>query len=418
MKFTKSTMIEAARLTREGRLGEATALIRRSLGLGSAPAGPRARVVDLPAIAATSSNPSEPAAPEPPSAGAQGGGQPPTQSETGRSNTVHPGPAPPLAPLDLSSLAGLPMADLPGQLSARGPSRQQFPAEVVFPAAGQWTAGAYSGEAGRRAFKLYRPGGYHCQPWPLVVMLHGCTQSADDFAAGTRMNFLAEAEGLLVVYPEQAATANSSRCWNWFQPANQQRAKGEPALIAGITRQVMAEHHVDADRVYIAGLSAGGAMAAILAATYPELYAALGVHSGLAPGSAHDLPTALQAMQRGGRGGGSGVPGRGIPLILFHGDQDATVHPRNAEEFIRLWAGASDPPRQTLRQGQVAGGRAYSCAVYQEPSGRTLVESWTVHGANHAWSGGSRNGTFTDPTGPDASGEVVRFFREHPRTTG
>ena len=288
---------------------------------------------------------------------------------------------------------------------------------MVAPAAGQWIAGAYTGEAGTRAYKLYLPSGYHGQPLPLVVMLHGCTQSADDFAAGTRMNFLAEAEGLLVVYPEQAAAANSSRCWNWFQPADQQREQGEPSLIAGITRQVMAEHHVDAGRVYVAGLSAGGAMAAIMAAAYPDLYAAVGVHSGLAPGSAHDLPSALQAMQRGGRGAGSAAPGRAIPLILFHGDRDSTVHPRNAEEFIRQWAGASDPPRVTLRQGQVPGGRAYSCAVYQDPSGQTLVERWTVHGASHAWSGGSRNGSFTDPAGPDASRELVRFFREHPRTT-
>jgi poly(3-hydroxybutyrate) depolymerase len=158
-------------------------------------------------------------------------------------------------------------------------------------------------------------------------------------------------------------------------------------------------------------------MAAILAAAYPDLYAAVGVHSGLAPGSAHDLPSALQAMQRGSLGAGSGAPGRAIPLILFQGDHDSTVHPRNAEEFIRQWAVAPDQPRVTLRQGQVAGGRAYSCALYQDPSGQTFVERWTVHGASHTWSGGSPNGSFTDPAGPDASRELVRFFREHPRTT-
>ncbi|HWQ90317.1 MAG TPA: PHB depolymerase family esterase, partial [Clostridia bacterium] len=285
-------MIEAARLTREGRLGEATALIRRSLGLGSAPAGERARVVESPAIDVASSEVREPAAPEPPLAGAQGAGQPLTQPDTGGNNAVPPAPAPPLVPLDLRSPAGLPGGDLPGKPSARGPC---FPAAVVFPPVGQWTAGAYGGEAGRLAYKLYLPSVYHGQPLPLLVMLHGCTQSADDFAAGTRMNFLAEQEGLLVVYPEQVASANSSRCWNWFQPAHQHRGRGEPALIAGITGQVMAEHQVEANQVYIAGLSAGGAMAAIVAEAYPELYAALGVHSGLVPGSARDLPSALQA---------------------------------------------------------------------------------------------------------------------------
>jgi poly(hydroxyalkanoate) depolymerase family esterase len=415
----KTEMIEAARLTREGRLAEALALIRRSLGLGSAPAGGEG-VVEAPAIDVTSRSASEPPAPEPPPAGgAETAEEPPAQPETGRGGTFHRVPAPPLASLDLSFLGGLPTPDISSKLPGRGLSRRQFPAEVVAPAAGQWTAGAYTGEAGRRAYKLYLPSGYDGQGLPLVVMLHGCTQSADDFAAGTRMNFLAEAEGLLVVYPEQAATANSSRCWNWFQSADQQRGQGEPALIAGITRQVMAEHHVDAGRVYIAGLSAGGAMAAILAAAYPDLFAAVGVHSGLAPGSAHDLPSALQAMQGRGLGGGSGASGRAIPLILFQGDRDSTVHPRNAEEFVRQWwAGAPDQPRETMRQGQVAGGRAYSCAVYQDASGQTFVERWTVHGAKHSWSGGSPNGSFTDPAGPGASRELARFFREHSRTTG
>jgi poly(hydroxyalkanoate) depolymerase family esterase len=418
MDFRKSEMVEAARLTREGRLTEATALIRRNLGMGSAPVGRSACVMEAPAIDVASISASEPPVSEPPPADrVETGEAPPIPPQARHSATLPRMPAPHLAPLDLSSLAGLPMADLLSKAPAHGPSRRQLPAEWVAPAAGQWKAGSYSGEAGTRAYKLYLPSGYHGQPLPLVVMLHGCTQSADDFAAGTRMNFLAETEGLLVVYPEQAATANSSRCWNWFQPAHQQRTRGEPALIAGITRQVMAEHPVDAARVYIAGLSAGGAMGAIVAAAYPELYAAVGVHSGLAPGSARDLPSALQAMQRGGSGDGSAAPVRTIPLILFQGDQDSTVHPRNAEQFIRQWAGAPEQRRETLRQGQVAGGRPYSCVVHEDLSGRTLVERWTVHGASHAWSGGSRHGSFTDPAGPDASGELVRFFREHPRAT-
>jgi poly(hydroxyalkanoate) depolymerase family esterase len=417
MAFSKSIMIEVARLTREGRLAEATTLIRSSLGLSSAPQKSPARVVESPTIEAKSSSVSEPPPDVPPEAGPHGAGQTPAQSETGHFKTMQPGISPPLSPLDLTSFSGLPKAEFPGKLPARGPSIRHFPNEVIFPPRGQWVAGTHSGEAGMRGYKLYLPSGYQGQPRPLIVMLHGCTQSADDFAAGTRMNFLAEQEGLLVVYPEQAAVANRSRCWNWFQPTDQRRDHGEPALIVGITRQIMAKHKVEANRVYIAGLSAGGAMAAIVAGEYPDLYTAVGVHSGLVPGSAHDLPSALHAMQRGYRGGGSGVvPGKAIPLILFHGDKDTTVHPRNADEFIRLWVRAG-PSRETLSEGQAPGGRSYSCSVYHEPSGRTLVERWIIHGANHAWSGGSPHGTFTDPTGPDASRELVRFFREHPRTT-
>lgn len=193
-------------------------------------------------------------------------------------------------------------------------------------------------------------------------MLHGCTQSPEDFAAGTRMNLLAEEEGLLVAYPEQAAAANPSKCWNWFRTADQQRESGEPSLIAGITRQVMGKHNVDARRVYVAGLSAGGAMAAIMAATYPDLYAAVGVHSGLAPGSAHDLPSALQAMQQG-KHSGRAVAGQIIPLILFQGDLDLTVHPRNADELIRQCDIKPGKQNVTVHHGEVTGGKAYTRAV-------------------------------------------------------
>jgi len=183
----------------------------------------------------------------------------------------------------------------------------------------------------------------------------------------------------------------------------------------------MAQYHVDPARVYIAGLSAGGAMAAILAATYPDLYAAVGVHSGLAAGSAHDLPSALQAMQQGGRVRPPRVE-RAVPLILFHGDRDSTVQPCNADHLVEQWTAAAGPPAAgatgaptTVHQGQVPGGRAYTREIFTDHRGQPIVESWTIHGAGHAWSGGSRSGTYTDPAGPNASRELARFFLEHPR---
>ncbi|WP_202796867.1 extracellular catalytic domain type 1 short-chain-length polyhydroxyalkanoate depolymerase [Pedosphaera parvula] len=413
----KTEMEEATRLTREGRLAEAAALIRRSLGMGEASTATRARVVEAPPIDVTSSSTREPAELAVPLAtGAEPDARTSAPRPTDQRTPPHQAPAAPVTPPpNLSALlAGLPKPDTLGKVQWRDRSGRQFAPEIVAPAAGQWRAGVFTGESGSRAYKLYLPSGYHGRRLPLVVMLHGCTQSADDFAAGTRMNFVAEAEGLLVLFPEQAVAANTSRCWNWFQSADQQRGRGEPAILAGMTREVLAEHNVDQNRVFIAGLSAGGAMAAILAATYPELFAAVGVHSGLAPGKAHDLPSALQAMQGLGLDRQPGAPGRSIPLILFHGDRDSTVHPRNAEEFIRQWVG-DGPDESSLRRGQVPGGKTYSCAVYGNPDGRTLVERWTIHGASHAWSGGSVNGSFTDPAGPNASQELVRFFREHPQ---
>jgi poly(hydroxyalkanoate) depolymerase family esterase len=282
---------------------------------------------------------------------------------------------------------------------------------------GRFIDGSFTNAAGTRTYKLYIPGTYSGEPLPLVVMLHGCTQSPADFAAGTRMNALAEKEQFFVVYPEQSQNANVSKCWNWFETTNQQRSAGEPSLIAGITCKIMSDYRIRAERVYVVGMSAGGAMATIMAATYPELYAAVGVHSGLPYGAAHDLPSGFQAMQRG-------VPQhkrklrRAIPLIMFHGDHDTTVAKVNADHMRDQWIQAFENGRSpaggpTVERG-IVGGHAFTRFTYHDTAGQVILEEWIIHHAGHAWSGGSSNGSFTDPKGPDASAEIVRFLRKHP----
>jgi poly(hydroxyalkanoate) depolymerase family esterase len=306
--------------------------------------------------------------------------------------------------------------------SAQSTSSQQAPApmpsSVVFPLGDTFAKVAYVDDTGRRDYKLFIPAGYHGQPVPLIVMLHGCTQSADDFAAGTRMNVVAQQEMCFVAYPEQSAAANASKCWNWFSARHQQRSAGEPALIAGITRAIMRDYNVDARRVYVAGLSAGAAQAAIMGATYPDLYAAVGLHSGLAYGSAANLPSAFAAMRHGASGSTMRCSSttsenreRTVPAIVFHGDEDTTVHPSNSEHIIAQSRDAT--LRTTIEQGRVPGGHAFSCTRYIDASGAAPFEHWVVHGAGHAWSGGSSAGSYTDPLGPDAAREMMRFFLEH-----
>jgi poly(hydroxyalkanoate) depolymerase family esterase len=281
---------------------------------------------------------------------------------------------------------------------------------IVDPA-GRFIAGNYANGAADRDYKLYIPPGADGGALPLVVMLHGCTQHPDDFAAGTEMNEAAQAQGFYVLYPAQSRKANPQGCWNWFKHSHQQRGRGEPALLAGMTRHVMAQHAIDPKRVYVAGLSAGGAMAAILGSAYPDLYSAVGVHSGLAAGVASDLPGALAAM----KGGGTVAPdnAHGLPTIVFHGDADATVHPSNADQVVAACAG-KDSQVET-QQVRDPGSRAFTRRIHSDPaSGRVLAEHWLVHGASHAWSGGNARGSYTDSRGPDASAEMVRFFLEHP----
>ncbi|HEX5848579.1 MAG TPA: PHB depolymerase family esterase [Rubrobacter sp.] len=392
-------MAEATRLTQQGRLEEATAAIQRSLGGTSFPVGGSKGTGDGP-IDITSRV-------------VKRAGQGPADGRFGAlrrpNTTARSTPQPNPLTRGMAGMAGA---------KARSASSASVPDGARF------IEGSYGNGAGTRSYKLYVPGGYSGHAVPLVVMLHGCTQDPDDFAAGTRMNELAEEHTFLVAYPAQSGNANMQKCWNWFQATDQQRGRGEPSIIAGITKQIVDEYEVAEDRVYVAGMSAGGAMAAIVGATYPDLYAAVGVHSGLAPGSAHDMSSAFTAMRQGGpvvatQNGAGGDNRKALPTIIFHGDGDRTVHPRNGERLLgHLDSGTRNgsAPRVTTRRGGVPGGHEYTKFTYQDGEGRNLVERWSVHGLGHAWSGGSYPGSYTDPRGPDASAEMVRFFLQHQKS--
>jgi poly(hydroxyalkanoate) depolymerase family esterase len=401
-------MLEAARLTRAGRLTEATALLQRMLQgkiardeiFGAAAdiaAGRKPQIID---VAETSGATDRPLLD--PLLGKAAFVQPVLQSLRGLIDRIkHP--------------AGL---ELP-------PLHAPVPIPDIVPTGGKFIEATYANAAGRRAYKLYIPSRYAGArapgpALPLVVMLHGCSQSPDDFAAGTRMNLIADEQTCLVVYPAQPSDANPGKCWNWFRPTDQQRDQGEPSLIAGITREVMRDYAVDPRRVYIGGLSAGAAAAVVMGATYPDLYAAIGVHSGLACGAANDLPSAFAAMRQGelvaSFGSGDILPlgsdGSAIPTIVFHGDRDTTVHPRNGDHVIAQSMRSMNVQSQVQR-GRVAGGHAYTRTIHATADGRAILEHWEIHGAGHAWSGGSPAGSYTDPRGPDATREMLRFFLAH-----
>jgi poly(hydroxyalkanoate) depolymerase family esterase len=305
-------------------------------------------------------------------------------------------------------------------LQAPGIAKQPGPDQSGVLGGSEFRDHGFSCDAGALHYKLFVPAGLGAAA-PLIVMLHGCTQSPDDFARGTRMNALAQEHGYVVAYPAQSRSKNAQKCWNWFRSHDQQRGQGEPAIIAALTGQLVKSHGLDERRVYVAGLSAGGAMAAVLASTYSDVYAAIGVHSGLPVGAARDLPSAFAAMKQGAGGPSAGVPPAHrdpVPAIVFHGDRDITVDPSNGAAIIAQCIGTTpavletqpDGTRATVEHASVPGGRAYTRTIFRNADGSVAAEQWVIHGGGHAWFGGDPAGSYTDPSGPDASENMLRFF--------
>lgn len=357
-------LMKATRLTAAGRLGEATSLVRSALS-------------------------------------GQGAGPP--QSAAGPT-------------IDMERAAGSGRWSAPDLRPARA-KRAPAAGENILPAGARFDEHVHAGPFGTRTYKLYVPSRAADTALPLLVMLHGCTQSPDDFAVGTRMNALAEERGFLVAYPAQTKAANPARCWNWFNGQDQHRDAGEPAILAGLTREIIRDRRVDPARVFAAGLSAGGAAAAILGAAYPDLFAAIGVHSGLACGAARDVSSALAAMRHGSQTAetlGHQPGGRPVRAIVFHGDRDSTVNVLNGERVMAQFGAPTGSGDAQTTEGVSPGGLAYTRRVLAGADRRAAVEHWLVHGAGHAWSGGNAAGSFTEPRGPDASREMLRFFLETP----
>jgi poly(hydroxyalkanoate) depolymerase family esterase len=459
----RTRMLEATRLTRTRQLLKATALIQRTLrdALKSKPSSDTTDQPSEPVIEGSFRVVEPDVAPEQPAAGEPDLQEveviimaPPTPDRAGDSPAQKQATSQPVSP---PSPAPPNQKASPGQHTETSPMVSEFPLPLRLPRHlwrwrdklstpqptsgppqtgessqdnGRFLEASYTNEAGTRSYKLYVPGGYHGQALPLVVMLHGCTQSPDDFATATRMNEFAETHTFFVAYPAQTLKANVGKCWNWFKTSEQQRDRGEPAIIAGLTRQLIDTYNLDTSRVYVVGISAGGAMAMVMGMTYPDLYAATGIQSGVAYGVAHNIPSGLAVIKKGGGSasagrlasatGGQAKP-RVVPTIVFHGDHDSIVHPSNSDQIIAQWTklraerGNGEPALQvTVQRGQAPAGHAYTRSLYHDGSGPALMEQWLVHGAGHAWSGGNPDVSWTDAKGPDATQEMLRFFYEHP----
>lgn len=286
------------------------------------------------------------------------------------------------------------------------------PRQVDIAGGAQFLSGTHQGKSGSRAYRTYVPASAEAGASAIVMMLHGCTQSPEDFAIGTGMNALAERDGFIVIYPEQSRGANAQTCWNWFSPNDQRRDRGEPDILAGMARTAMAHYGVPADRTFVAGLSAGAAMAVILGHTYPDVFAAVGAHSGLPYGAAKDVASAFAVMAGQRPDQAAEPPSPYTRTIVFHGSADRTVHVSNSETIARSTERHGPSPSvQTIRKG-AAGGRSYTATISTGPDGRDHLEHWVIDGLGHAWSGGRPGGSYTDPRGPDASAEMIRFFFE------
>lgn len=314
--------------------------------------------------------------------------------------------------LTAGSMSGRPGAEalpqalsgLMSRLQSQGPASET----VDIPNGARFAEDRFTCAAGTRRYRTYVPASAQEGAIGLVVMLHGCTQTPEDFSAGTGMNALAEKHRFIVVYPQQSRGDNAQSCWNWFSRGDQKRDRGEPAILAGLTREVIARHAIPEDQVFVAGLSAGAAMAVILGGVYPDVFKAVGAHSGLPAGSARDVPSAFSAMA--GREAVSAARTAATRSIVFHGDADATVHPSNGEQIVRqALEGGPGQSLQTEDAG-TGGGRSYRRFTTYDDAGREAVEHWVIEGLGHAWSGGQSAGSYTDPKGPDASTEMVRFF--------
>lgn len=318
-----------------------------------------------------------------------------------------------------SSRAGHTLSAVVRQLRAarslvQGPlARSKEPKSVPrIPQGAQYLNRTYRSKFGSRGYRLYVPASAPHQPKGLILMLHGCNQTPDDFALGTNMNALAEKHGLALAYPAQTRRQNAASCWNWFKPGNQVRGMGEPAILAALTRKLKQEFGLGRNEVFVAGLSAGGAMATILADVYPDVFSAAGVHSGLARGAAYDVLSAMSAMQSGSAFDGIAPVvtsrSRRVRRIIFQGDHDSTVHPSNASMIVASVMGRDAVPTKIGKRS--VRGRGYSRSDFAGSDGTVQVELWMIEGAGHAWSGGRVAGSYTDNKGPDASAQMMRFF--------
>ncbi|MGE3287759.1 MAG: PHB depolymerase family esterase [Pseudonocardia sp.] len=289
---------------------------------------------------------------------------------------------------------------------------------------GRWLRDVHAGPAGRRVFDVYVPAGRRRGRLPVVLLLHGCLQTADEFAHASRFPQVADRNGVLLVVAHQERYHQPRRCWRWYEAAHQERDAGEPGILAGIVAQVLDERErwrADPARVYVAGISAGGAMALILAAAYPDVFAAAGVHSAPPYRAATRLTEALTAMAGRGSVPHPAAGDRMAPVVCLQGSEDTVVRPANGDRVIEQWlahrAAADHGATRTVRsrrfRGRTADGTRYAVRRWYTARGRVSLEYWSVQGLEHAWSGGQPGGSFADPRGPRAATVMWRFFRRH-----